>query len=276
MKNANLIALAVPVFLAMIAVELWADRARGEDSFELGDSVSNLGCGVLNQLFSVLFAAVFAAAYLALHRLAPLPLRGDSWPAWALAFVGGTGVLLYLAAWLVIPGEEQDESAAVEFLRDHRERPWLLLGVGVLAVVAVLTFSEVDFWSGPGNLWLAATLVGGALLWAYLIDRGERRPAVVAPVAGITNSLEVAVEVRPALFVAVTVNVTSPKRPSAARSTAASASTSTSPIVTDSERMPLSASSAVTPSCSGASATTVPDGRPATTGADSSRPGAPT
>ena len=75
----------------------------------------------------------------------------------ALAFVGGTGLLLYLAAWLVIPSEDRDESIAVEALRDHRERPWLLLGLGLLAVGAVLTLSEVDFWSGPGNLWLAAT-----------------------------------------------------------------------------------------------------------------------
>ena len=47
----------------------------------------------------------------------------------ALAFVGGTGLLLYLAAWLVIPSEDRDESIAVEALRDHRERPWLLLGL---------------------------------------------------------------------------------------------------------------------------------------------------
>ena len=40
--------------------------------------------------------------------------------------------------------------------------------------------------------------------------------------------------------------------------------------------MPLSASSAVTPSCSGASATTVPDGSPPMTGAVSSSAGAPT
>ena len=102
----------------------------------------------------------------------------------ALAFVGGTGLLLYLAAWLVMPSEDRDESHAVEFLRDHRERPWLLIGLGVLAVAAVVTFSEVAFWSGPGNLWLAATLVAGALVWAYVIDRGERRPTVAAPVAG--------------------------------------------------------------------------------------------
>ena len=109
----------------------------------------------------------------------------------ALAFVGGTGILLYLAAWLVIPGEDRDESGAVEFLRDHRERPWLLLGLGVLAVVAMLTLSEVDFWSGPGNLWLAATLVGGALVWAYLIDRVERQPKTAAVPPGGTEETAV-------------------------------------------------------------------------------------
>ena len=99
----------------------------------------------------------------------------------ALAFVGGTGVLLYLAAWLVMPSEDRDESTAVEFLRDHRERPWLLLGLGVLAVIAVLTFSEVDFWSGPGNLWLAAAIIGGSLVWAYVIDRDDRPRSAVTP-----------------------------------------------------------------------------------------------
>jgi phage shock protein PspC (stress-responsive transcriptional regulator) len=109
----------------------------------------------------------------------------------ALAFVGGTGLLLYLAAWLVMPSEDRDESTAVAFLRDHRERPWLLLGLGVLAVIAVLTFSEVDFWSGPGNLWLAAAIVGGALVWAYVIDRDER------PRSAVTQAGEAAVGAPP-------------------------------------------------------------------------------
>ena len=55
----------------------------------------------------------------------------------------------------MIPSEDRDESIAVEALRDHRSG--LALGLGLLAVGAVLTLSEVDFWSGPGNLWLAAT-----------------------------------------------------------------------------------------------------------------------
>lgn len=91
-----------------------------------------------------------------------------------LSLAGGTGLLLYLAAWAVIPSEDSDESIAVEALRDHRERPWLMLALGLVAVAVLFTLSEVDFWPGSGNLWLAATLVGGALIWAYAIDRGNR------------------------------------------------------------------------------------------------------
>ena len=107
-----------------------------------------------------------------------------------LALAGGTGLLLYLAAWAVIPSEDRDESIAVETLRDHRERPWLMLALGVVAVAVLFTLSEVDFWPGSGNLWLAATLVGGALVWAYVIDRTGNRPAPLPPAAeSVTEQL---------------------------------------------------------------------------------------
>jgi phage shock protein PspC (stress-responsive transcriptional regulator) len=98
----------------------------------------------------------------------------------ALALVGGTGVLLYLAAWLVIPGEEDDDSIAVEALRGRRDQPWLLVGVGLLSFGALFALSEARFWPGTGNLWLAATLVGGALVWWHMSQRGDRSGA--APV----------------------------------------------------------------------------------------------
>jgi phage shock protein PspC (stress-responsive transcriptional regulator) len=100
----------------------------------------------------------------------------------ALAFAGGTGILLYLAAWLVIPAEDREDSAAVEALREHRDRPWLLLGVGLLLFGAVLVLSEADLWSGIGNIWLAALLAGAALLWWQLAHRDDR-PATAAPPA---------------------------------------------------------------------------------------------
>ena len=104
----------------------------------------------------------------------------------ALALVGGTGLLLYLAAWLVIPGEHDDESIAVEALRGRRDHPWLLVGVGLLAFGALFALSEAHFWPGTGNVWLAATLVGGALVWWHVSQRADRPRAVqtaAAPVA---------------------------------------------------------------------------------------------
>src|SRR5919112_6875614 len=62
----------------------------------------------------------------------------------ALAFAGGTGILLYVAAWLVIPSERRQESIAVEALREHRDRPWVLLGVALLLIGAVLALSEAN------------------------------------------------------------------------------------------------------------------------------------
>jgi phage shock protein PspC (stress-responsive transcriptional regulator) len=95
----------------------------------------------------------------------------------ALAFAGGTGILLYLAAWLVIPAEGSEDSTAVQALREHRDRPWLLLGVGLLLLSAVLVLTESDLWSGVGNIWLAALLGGAALLWWHLAHRGDPAPA---------------------------------------------------------------------------------------------------
>ena len=95
----------------------------------------------------------------------------------ALALAGGTGILLYVAAWLVMPADDRDESIAVETLRTHRDRPWLLLGVGLLGLAAVLTLSEADFWPGSGNIWFAAILAGAALVWWNLARRDERAAA---------------------------------------------------------------------------------------------------
>jgi phage shock protein PspC (stress-responsive transcriptional regulator) len=103
----------------------------------------------------------------------------------ALAFAGGTGILLYLAAWLVIPAEDREESTAVQALREHRDRPWLLLGVGLLLFAAVLVLSEAELWTGLGNVWLAALLAGAALLWWHLAHRDAEPPARAgAPEAG--------------------------------------------------------------------------------------------
>ena len=80
----------------------------------------------------------------------------------ALAFAGGTGILLYVAAWLVIPAEDRPESVAVETLRRNRDRPWLVLGVGLLLFFSVLALSEAHLWNGFSRSQHRARLRGGA------------------------------------------------------------------------------------------------------------------
>ena len=105
----------------------------------------------------------------------------------ALALAGGTGLLLYLAAYLVIPDEHADESIAVEAMRTRRQQPWLLLGVGVLGFGALFALTEASFWPGNGNFWFAAVLAGAALVW-WRVSNRDRQPSTSTPAEGVTNA----------------------------------------------------------------------------------------
>jgi alkylglycerol monooxygenase len=83
----NLIALAIPLFLSGIALELFLGRKRPQPLYALEDSISSMGCGITQQLVSTLFSsAVVAGAYqgLSQYKLMTLPV----WLDWTLAVVG--------------------------------------------------------------------------------------------------------------------------------------------------------------------------------------------
>ena len=98
------IALAIPFFFALIAVELVADkrrRARKEEPlYRFADSLGSLACGIGQQALQV-FAlsaigiAIYTAAYEAFHVL---PLTMSSPVAWALAFIA-TDFCYWLYHW---------------------------------------------------------------------------------------------------------------------------------------------------------------------------------
>jgi phage shock protein PspC (stress-responsive transcriptional regulator) len=104
----------------------------------------------------------------------------------ALALAGGTGVLLYIAAWLVIPDEGAAESIASAELKRHRDRPRRAIGVAILAFATILALSEADVWPSPGNLWLVVALATAAFAWWRLgPDAPVRRRVVTMFVAAI-------------------------------------------------------------------------------------------
>ena len=82
------IALATPVFFALIALEFAIGRARGRSNYRLNDALNSLSLGVMSQvvgLFTKLLAfGIYAAVYAA---FAIWELPTEEWWTWALAIV---------------------------------------------------------------------------------------------------------------------------------------------------------------------------------------------
>jgi phage shock protein PspC (stress-responsive transcriptional regulator) len=102
-----------------------------------------------------------------------------------LALAGGTGVLLYVVAWLVIPAEGAADSIAGEELRKHRDHPRRLLGLAVIGLAGILALSEAHLWPSPGNFWVAVALGIAAIAWWRIgPSTPGRRRVVVASLLG--------------------------------------------------------------------------------------------
>ena len=92
----------------------------------------------------------------------------------ALAFLGGTGFILYGLAWLFVP-EEGGTAVALDLRR--RGRLWTLLGavaLGIAALAALDSLFGFDGWAwGIGGFFgtLLVIAIVGALVWRGLQDR---------------------------------------------------------------------------------------------------------
>lgn len=85
----QVIVLATPVFLALIALEFVVGLARGRNTYRLNDALASIGLGVMSQvagLFGKLFTIGLYA--LAFERLALVQLPADAWWVWLAALLG--------------------------------------------------------------------------------------------------------------------------------------------------------------------------------------------
>ncbi len=81
-----------------------------------------------------------------------------------LTLLGGAGLLIYVAAALVMPDEGKEDSVATAALRDRRDRPWPLIGLGLLAVAGAILLSRATLWP-DGDAWWILLVAGAAILW---------------------------------------------------------------------------------------------------------------
>jgi phage shock protein PspC (stress-responsive transcriptional regulator) len=108
-----------------------------------------------------------------------------------LTLLGGAGVIVYLAAILVIPSVGEEQSIAAQVLAERRERPWPVFGLGLAGVALVLLLSRGEVAAGTG--WVVALIGGLAVLWAS--RRGRRGRRILVAVTAVLTLLTVAVAV---------------------------------------------------------------------------------
>lgn len=84
----QVIVLATPVFLALIALEVAVGRWRGRDTYRLADALSSIGLGIMSQLTGLFVTLLTVGIYTAVHaHLALWTLPVDSVWVWIGALV---------------------------------------------------------------------------------------------------------------------------------------------------------------------------------------------
>lgn len=80
---ADVILMAVPVFFALIGIELWVDIRRGNKTYRLADALCSLSIGTLSQITGFYTKVVMVVLYtLAWRHLALFDLKADDWRVW--------------------------------------------------------------------------------------------------------------------------------------------------------------------------------------------------
>lgn len=78
----------LPLFLAMIGLELWVGKKRGLTIYTKAETMASIWIGVVQRLIGLVKLSLtgFLAVYFFEHRIYTMPL--DDWRVWALLFVG--------------------------------------------------------------------------------------------------------------------------------------------------------------------------------------------
>ena len=88
MQGAQIIVLATPIFLGLIALEWWIGVRRGRNTYRVNDALNSLGLGVMSQVIGVLTKLFTLGIYVWVYeRFAITSLSESSWLVWAMALL---------------------------------------------------------------------------------------------------------------------------------------------------------------------------------------------
>ena len=169
----NYIALAVPFFFLLIGIELWVARRRGRRVYRFADAITDLGCGVTQQIVVLFVNGFLFAGYLWIYRHARVvDLGRHPVAAWAVALIGVDFIYYWwhrtshrvnlLWAAHAVHHQSEDYNLAVA-LRQAVLTPFTSLPFSLpLAMVGVppLAFIAADSLSTLYQFWIHTELVG--------------------------------------------------------------------------------------------------------------------
>ena len=173
MTGPQVIVLATPVFLALIALEFLVGRRRGRDTYRLNDALNSIGLGIMSQLSGLFVTFLTLGIYTAVHRhLAFWSLPADSPWVWLGALVAydffyywhhraGHRVALFWASHAVHhQSEDYNLSTALRQTSGGWVAGWIFYLPMALAGVPPLVFAVVALIDLLYQYWVHTQQIG--------------------------------------------------------------------------------------------------------------------
>jgi len=173
MTGPQIIVLATPVFLALIALEFVVGRRRGRDTYRLNDALNSIGLGIMSQLTGLFVTLLTLGIYTAVYRqLAIWSLPTDSIAVWLGALIAydfcyywhhraGHRVALFWASHAVHhQSEDYNLSTALRQTSGGWVAGWIFYLPMALAGVPPLVFAVVALIDLLYQYWVHTQQIG--------------------------------------------------------------------------------------------------------------------
>lgn len=169
----QVIVLATPVFLALIALEYAVGRVRGRDTYRLSDAMSSIGLGIMSQLTGLFVTLLTVGIYTAVfEHLALWRLPADSIAVWVGSLIAydflyywhhraGHRIALFWAAHAVHhQSEDYNLSTALRQTSGGWLAGWIFYLPMALAGVPPLVFAVVALIDLLYQYWVHTQQIG--------------------------------------------------------------------------------------------------------------------